>query len=91
MPTLILELPAERVARLEEVAGQTGEPLAALVADTNIWLSGLHRGLPAGTEMDSSIGIYKAANVWILEKTGASTIFLVFGNGREALPCVGGG
>ena len=33
MTTLILELPAELVARLEEVAGQTGQPLDMLVAD----------------------------------------------------------
>ena len=33
MPTLTLDLPAELVARLEEVAGQTGQPLNTLVAD----------------------------------------------------------
>ena len=33
MTMLTLDLPAELVARLEEVAGQTGQPLNALVAD----------------------------------------------------------
>ncbi len=33
MPTLTLDLLAELVARLEEVAGQTGQPLNTLVAD----------------------------------------------------------
>ena len=33
MTTLTLDLPAELVARLEQVAGETGQPLDRLIAD----------------------------------------------------------